>query len=164
MAQSVDEQFRRLFDSLLERIESEIRAHASEGAEQLRQTVEGLGAREAELVERTKNETFEATQLLLSRLVTAVRALDEASALSQTLETLVSAIRGEARHAGLFLWRNDQLRSWGSAAFTSSDGIPVIDLNPDNAGVIADAARTGSPRLATSSDRWPTFADPAPDG
>jgi hypothetical protein len=147
MAESVDELFRRVFDSLLERVQNEIRSHAEAAAQAERRTAEAV------LQAQTQ-----ASHDTLSRLVTSVRALDDATALSQTLETLVSAVRPEARRAGLFLWRNDRLRAWGTAEFEAADGQPATDLKPDEAGVIADAVRTATPHLATSPDRWPAFA------
>src|SRR5689334_10402866 len=98
MAESVEEQFRRVFDALLERVQTEIRSHTEAAAQAERRTEEAVVQAQTQ-----------AAHLTLSRLVTAVRALDEATALSQTLETLVSAVRPEARRAGLFLWRNDRL-------------------------------------------------------
>jgi hypothetical protein len=195
MVQSVDEQFRRVFDSLLERVQTEIRTHSSQGLEQLDLAIEGFATREAELValvEQARSEGYQSglqagrteeagqqqartaetvagavadgIQSALSRALAAVRSLDEATALSQTLETLVAAIRAHSRHAGLFLLRNGRLRSWGAAEFSTSDGQPVTDLNPDEAGVIADAVRTGTPHLATSADRWPSFVDQSSAG
>jgi hypothetical protein len=186
MAHSVDEQLQLLFDSLAERIQTEIRAHASQGRDQLVEALEDLKSREADLVNRTRSEAFdkglqqaraearaeaaveasrataaaatarsEAVQTTLSRLVIAARALDETSALSDTLNALVDAVRRESSRAGVFLWRQDRLRAWGSSAFTTSDGQPLTELDADASGVIAEAARSGLPRLATSPDGWP---------
>jgi hypothetical protein len=169
MPESIDEQLRRVFDSLLERVQTEIRGHASDGLDQLHHTMELLRSREATLVEKGRAEAFEAglrqgKDDVTTRLLAAIRSLDDATALSQTLEIMVSAVRRDARHAGIFLWRNDRLQAWGAAEFTSDTGQAVAELNPDDAGVIANAFRTGLPQLATSADRWPSFGRELPTG
>ncbi|MEQ1729921.1 MAG: hypothetical protein ABL982_16265 [Vicinamibacterales bacterium] len=94
-----------------------------------------------------------------TRLQHAVRALDTASSLSQTLDALFAAARAEARRVVVFLVRGDALRTWNHAGF---DGLPsgsTIDLPLADAGLVADAIRAaGSSRLGADSAARPAFA------
>ncbi len=100
-----------------------------------------------------------------ARVLSAVRALDTASSLSQTLDTLFTAARAEARRVAVFLVRGDILRTWNHAGF---DAVPVgsaFELPLEEAGLIADAVRAAaSRRLGADGPGRPAFAAASPAG
>ncbi len=99
-----------------------------------------------------------------ARLLQAVRALDAASSLSQTLDALYTAAHAEARRVAVFLVRGDVVRSWNHAGFDAAPGA-TFDLPLANAGLIADAVRSAaSRRLLADSVARPAFAFTSPAG
>jgi hypothetical protein len=77
------------------------------------------------------------------RLLDAVRAIDRGRSLSEILDTLVSSAGREAARAGVFVARGNRLRGWRFVGFPTLDADPAIDLSFADAGVIAEAVRTG---------------------
>jgi hypothetical protein len=91
--------------------------------------------------------------------VEAVRALDRAQSLSETLDTLVSCAGREAKRVGVLLVRHGQLRGWRFIGFGPGlDEQNDYELRPGDAGVIAEAARTG---LTASADSATPLSTPA---
>ncbi len=99
-----------------------------------------------------------------ARLLQAVRTLDSASSLSQTLDALYTAAHAEARRVAVFLVRGDVVRSWNHAGFDAAPGA-TFDLALADAGFIADAVRSAaSRRLTAGSGVRPAFASTSPAG
>ena len=99
-----------------------------------------------------------------ARLLQAVRALDSASSLSQTLDALYASAHAETRRVAVFLVRGDIVRTWKHAGFDAAPGA-TFDLPLADAGLIGDAVRSAtSRRLATDSPARPRFASAAPAG
>jgi hypothetical protein len=91
--------------------------------------------------------------------VEAVRALDRAQSLSETLDTLVSCAGREAKRVGVLLVRHGQLRGWRFIGFGPGlDEQNDYELRSGDAGVIAEAARTG---LTASADSATPLSTPA---
>jgi hypothetical protein len=93
------------------------------------------------------------------RLVDAVRALDRARSLSEILDTLGTCACREANRVGILLVHHGQLRAWRFIGFGPElDKGTDIELRSGDAGVIADAARTG---LTASADSATPLSAPA---
>jgi hypothetical protein len=84
-----------------------------------------------------------------ARMVDGMRALDAARSLTDILDTLVRGAGQEASRAGVLLVRPNHFRSWRLTGFGPSldDGDP-IDVDATEAGVVDQAARTGTPAIA----------------
>ena len=94
-----------------------------------------------------------------ARVLHAVRALDAAASLSQTLDALFTAARAEARRVAVFLVRGDLLRTWNHVGFDAVPGGSSFDLPLADAGLIADVVRSAaSRRIPAGSDARPAFA------
>jgi len=94
-----------------------------------------------------------------ARVLHAVRALDAASSLSQTLDALFTAARAEARRVAVFVVRGDLLRSWNHAGFDVVPGGSSFDLPLADAGLIADVVRSSTSRRITAGNAArPAFA------
>ena len=92
------------------------------------------------------------------RLIQAIRAIDGARSLTEVLDSLVSSAGNQARRAAILLLRNGQLRGWRFIGFGPLDEKHDVDVPASDAGVIAEAARTGS---AISADSAAPNAAPA---
>lgn len=93
------------------------------------------------------------------RLIEAIRAIDRAKSLTEVLDALVGSAGSQARRAAILLLRNGQLRGWRFVGFGPAlDDKNDVDVPSSEAGVIAEAARTGS---AVSADTGAPNAAPA---
>lgn len=100
---------------------------------------------------------------LVARLLHAVRALDAATSLSQTLDALAIAARAEAARVAIFLVRGATLRAWSHAGFDAMQGSPAFELPLTDAGIIADAVHSATAhRLGYGGAARPAFADTTP--
>jgi hypothetical protein len=107
-----------------------------------------------EHAENVKTSELERSQ----RLIEAIRAIDGAKSLTEVLDSLVSSAGHHARRAAILLLRNGQLKGWRFIGFGSLDEKTDVDVPASDAGVIAEAARTGS---AISADSAAANAVPA---
>ena len=80
----------------------------------------------------------------LDRLLDAIRAIDRGRSLGEILETLVSCAARETARAGVLLVHGDRLRGWRFAGFDGPDDERTGDLPLDQAGILADAMRSGA--------------------
>jgi hypothetical protein len=79
------------------------------------------------------------------RLIEAVRAIDQARSLSEILDTLASRAGREAPRAAVLLVGRDRFRGWRLVGFDPAlDSPNTVDIGPADAGIIAEAVRTGS--------------------
>lgn len=150
--------------------EEGFREGRADGLEEGRQTgllegrEEGWKAGRAEGLKDAREVAFtdlKTTELARSqRLIEAIRAIDSAKSLTEVLDTLVSSAGSQARRAAILLLRNGQLRGWRFIGFGPLDEKTDVDIPASEAGVIADAARTGSPVSADSAapNTAPAFA------
>jgi hypothetical protein len=78
------------------------------------------------------------------RLASAFRTLDEATSLGDVLEHLAESACQEADRTAVFLVNGRKLRAWRALGFeTSSEPIVGAEFEPDEAGVVGQAARLG---------------------
>jgi hypothetical protein len=113
-----------------------------------------------------KGRLDSASELAASeRLLDAIRAIDEARSLTEALDSLARAAGREAARVAVLLVRRGTLRGWRFIGF----GAPLDErhdfLVPSaDAGVVAEAALTGSPVSADSAATRsaPAFAGLAP--
>src|ERR1051326_6154835 len=73
------------------------------------------------------------------RLADALRAIDDATSLSGILEALAKSASDESARAGVFLIRDDQLRSFRLHGFPARYEDTPIELAVSAAGVVGDA-------------------------
>jgi hypothetical protein len=91
------------------------------------------------------------------RLVNSVRAIDQARTLGEVLDTLATGARGEIERVALVTVRGERIRGWRLVGFgpessgTSPGAMDIADISLGEAGVIAEAARTGAIALAKTS-------------
>jgi hypothetical protein len=99
-----------------------------------------------------------------TRLLEAVRALDEARSLSDVLDALVHHAALEADRVALLLIRNDRLRGW---RFSGFDGeVPdarEVDMSLEGGGLIIEAVRAKRAKAASAELSGFSFA-PTPAG
>jgi GAF domain-containing protein len=85
-----------------------------------------------------------------ARLTDAIRRLDRAGSLSETLDTLVTCAAGEALRIGLLLTGRGTVRGWRFVGFSPRvEAASAISFPLVEGGLIAEAVRTGS---AVSTD------------
>jgi hypothetical protein len=99
-----------------------------------------------------------------TRLLEAVRALDEARSLTDVLDALVHHAAREADRVALLLIRNDRLRGW---RFSGFDGeVPdarEVDMSLEGGGLIIEAVRAKRAKAASAELSGFSFA-PTPAG
>lgn len=100
----------------------------------------------------------------IARLADAVRAIDAATSLSDILQTLATSAANESARAGVFLIRDDVVRSYRICGFPARyDGAP-IELPLSDAGVIRDAIDQRGPVTSASNLFDPSTSSGSPRG
>jgi hypothetical protein len=94
------------------------------------------------------------------RLADALRALDEATSLSDILDRLATSAGNESARAGVFLVRDDELRSFRLFGFPARYDDAPIALPLSSAGVLNDAI---AQRVLTTSTTSPFDASTGPE-
>lgn len=135
-----DEQLRRAFDTLTSRLHDDIRREVQ------------IVVDEALAVEPTRPADVPASP----RLLDAVRLLDRARSLSETLDTLASCAAAETPRAAVLTIRGGRAHGWRFIGFGPLDLEPSLDLSLDRAGIIADAVRANA---IASGQPAPPFAE-----
>jgi len=142
----------------IEEEKQSVEARARELEQQLHDAEERARAAQAESREAAERSLAAARQTSHGtddvaageRLVDAIRAIDRARSLSEILDTLVGCAGREAPRASVLLMRNGQLRGWRFLGFDKKlDVARNLDVPAGDAGIIADAARSGQ---AVSTD------------
>ena len=95
------------------------------------------------------------------RLADALRAIDDATSLTGVLDALATAASNESARAGVFLIRDEELRSFRVHAFPSRYEDAPIALALRDAGVVNDAIvqRTVATSFASPFDELPPGVD-----
>jgi len=97
-----------------------------------------------------------------TRLLDAVRRIDEATSLSQTLDALGVAAKAEVGRFAVLLPKGDVLRSWSQAGFPALEAITSREIPLPDAGIAADTIQTGRPsQVERGRPGRPAFASPA---
>lgn len=170
-----DEQLKRTFDTLTDRLHAELTRQiqsamdelgASAHADRDRAAAEthdsaDSGARDAHdaaaATVRTEHQPSDSGAS--ERLVDAVRSIDRARSLSEVLDTLVRGAAAEAPRVAVLLVRGGRFRVWRAVGFGPAiDEGPSIDVTFANGGIATDALRRGS---TASGDRAPSFVSAA---
>ena len=95
------------------------------------------------------------------RLVNAVRAIDQARTLGEVLDSLATGARLEIERVALVTIRGDRIRGWRLVGFdpestgTSPGAMDIADIALRDAGVIAEAVRTGAIALVKTNRQSP---------
>jgi hypothetical protein len=150
-----DETLRDTFDTLGDRLRAELRTAADQLTDALR--VESTTAAAAPPVDAAPAH---------DALPDGVRAIGAARSLSEILDTLADCAAREAARAAVLVVRGGRFRGWRFAGFESGIAEPErIDIAEDEAGVLADAMRTGAPTFAPAngSRTAPAFAALPPE-
>jgi hypothetical protein len=80
------------------------------------------------------------------RLLDGVRALDDASSLSEVLDALTTAAASEAGRAAMLVVKGDRLLGWRTTGFGDLDAQPrTIESSASDADALARAVATGRP-------------------
>jgi hypothetical protein len=103
------------------------------------------------------------------RLLDGVRALDDASSLSEVLDALTTAAASEAGRAAMLVVKGDRLLGWRTTGFGDLDAQPrTIESSASDADALARAVATGRPVVTGSgpASNAPSFvtADPGRTG
>jgi hypothetical protein len=96
-----------------------------------------------------------------TRLLAAIRTIDEARTLAAILDALARAAAAEAGRAGVLIVQNDRIKGWRFHGFGSTLADPAsVDVAVDDAGALGDVARAGTFLTdGTNGSAPPAFAD-----
>ncbi len=144
-----DEQLRRAFETLSDRHQDDIRREVQIAVD------EALAAKSAADTARAVDAADDNTRLLDS-----VQWLGRARSLGETLDTLASAAAREAPRAAVLTIRGGRAHGWRFIGFGALDEAPPVNLEFDDAGIIATAARDNVVAVGQPS---PAFAGLEPD-
>lgn len=78
-----------------------------------------------------------------ARLASALRTLDEATSLGDTLDRLAQSACQESDRTAVFLVKGERIRGWRALGFDNAGPIIGPELAPDDAGIVGRAVRTG---------------------
>ena len=105
------------------------------------------------------------TDKILNRLLDGVRRLDQASRLTDVLDTLVELVGHEAPRAAVFTVQDDRVRGRRFVGFgptRDEDETRLVDLEYGEAGIVGRAVLTGEPCSVVSGlNEVPADAEPA---
>ncbi len=144
-----DEQLRRAFETLSDRHQDDIRREVQIAVD------EALAAKSAADTARAVDAADNNTRLLDS-----VQWLGRARSLGETLDTLASAAAREAPRVAVLTIRGGRAHGWRFIGFGALDEAPPVNLEFDDAGIIATAARDNVVAVGQPS---PAFAGLEPD-
>lgn len=133
-------------------------AHAAEqaAAQAVEQAQAHYTEREAGLVARHHAE--------LERLVEAIRTIDHARSLTETLDSLIACASRESARSAVFMVRDGSLRRLRSIGFGPAiDDAHDFTLTNEDAGIVGDAMRAGVLTPLAPGRSGPAFAALAPD-
>lgn len=179
-----DEQLRRAFDTLADRLRDDMAAHAKTLANELTATAESERAdavaeaakdawstAERQATERVASgvaatevaaraEAHRRETVAAERLLSAIQAIDRGQSLSDILNALVDGAAAEARRTAMFLRKGERLQSWRVTGFGETRGETALDLSMPESGLLGDAARSG---VVVKAGPAPAFAALPPD-
>jgi hypothetical protein len=144
-----DDQLRQAFETLSDRLQDDIRREVQLAVD------EALAARAAAEPARAADAIDDVTRLLDS-----VQWLGRARSLGETLDTLASAAAREASRVAVLTIRGGRAHGWRFIGFGALDETPPVNLEFEDAGIIATAARDNVVAVGQPS---PAFAGLQPD-
>src|SRR5262245_52173401 len=136
-----DEQLRRAFETLSDRLQDDIRREVQIAVDEA--VAAKTAAEEEAAAAKTAAEMARAVAAAdkNTRLLDSVQWLGRARSLGETLDTLASAAAREAPRVAVLTIRGGRAHGWRFIGFGTLDGAPAISLIFDDAGIIATAAR-----------------------
>src|SRR6266545_2909655 len=137
---SFDEQLRRAFATLTDRLHDDIRREVQVAVD------DALAGAPAASIDVPSGR----------HLLDSVRWLGRAQSLSETLDTLASCAAREAPRAGVVTRHGGRIHGWRFVGFGPLDRNPPINLLLEDAGIIASAVRDNA---ITSGHEGPAFAE-----
>jgi len=115
-------------------------------AEAERTRVAEIAALEARVAARSE------TDAVLTRLAQGIRRLDDASSLTDLLDTLTTVMGEEAPRAGVLLVRGERVAGWRFVGFGAALGAASqIDLACGEAGIVGHAVMSGESHAVTAA-------------
>src|SRR5580765_7385734 len=144
-----DEQLSQAFEALSDRHQDAVRREVQIAVD------EALAAKSAADSARAAAAAENNTRLLDS-----VQWLGRARSLGETLDTLASAAAREAPRVAVLTVRGGRAHGWRFIGFGALDEAPPVNLEFDDAGIIATAARDNVVAVGQPS---PAFAGLEPD-
>lgn len=152
----------RVLEAALEAARQEADRTLAVRVDQVRAEAERTIAAELAAVEAAALESLDAAEIL-NRVLAGVRRLDQASSLSDALDTLAELAGDEASRAGVLTVRGDRVRGWRftglGPAFVAAR---QIDLVFGQAGIVGHAAVAAEPcSVVAGPDGLPDTADQA---
>jgi len=136
-AEHADE-LRRTFESLTDRLREDISRHFRHFDDRAREFASAL--------------EHDQQSAAASRLIDVIAQIDEAESLSEVLDRILTCANAEAPFAVVWLVDGEQLLAWGQKPDAES-----LDVALPDAGVVADAARSGAPAVDTRPERMPAL-------
>ncbi len=99
--------------------------------------------RVSQAAERARTDAQQADLAQASRLVDAIRTLDDARALGEVLDALAECAGREVERAAVLLVKGGHLRGWRLSGFPDAGPAKNIELDLDAAGLAGAVVRTG---------------------
>jgi hypothetical protein len=182
---SFDDELRRTFDALTERLQDDLRRHVQQAVEtltaeqgrQIEQAQSEAQALRAELARQAEQAQLE-TQALRAEIVgqteqaragggasertlEGIRAIGRTRSLSDLLDALVVNAAHDAARVALVTIRAGGVRAWRLVGFGPLDHTPP-ELTFDNVGLIATAVRTNATAAGPIAPVFAALPDDAP--
>lgn len=149
-----DEELRRAFDTLRDRLTDGIAREVQRVTDELVRSAEDH-ARPADVPQNA------APAAASERLLGSIRSIGAGRSLSEILETLVNCAAREAGRAAILLVRGDRLAGWRLVGFGPEfETAGAVDISRAGGGIIADAVHTRDTAALDGTDRnsAPSFA------
>lgn len=148
-----DEELRRAFDTLRDRLQHEI-------AREVRRATDELVRSAQDRAVATGTPQSAAPAAASEPLLDGIRAIGAGRSLSEILETSVSFAAREAGRAAILLVRGGRLYGWRFAGFGPEFEAGAVDISHVDGGIVADAVRTAetAPGNGARQSSPPSFA------
>jgi hypothetical protein len=151
-----DERLRHTFESIAERFREDVAKHFESVATELSSFArEHADAAAAAAAASARGSAVQPYVDASERLLDATRSIDSARSLTEVLDAVVRCMAREAPRAGVWVVRDTTLHPWRFTGSSSADDGPLsIEVPLEDAGAVADAART----MTAVSGQAPPFA------
>lgn len=149
-----DEELRRAFDALRDRLQHEIAREVQRATDELVRSAQDRAA-------AAGTPQGAAPAAAGEPLLESIRSIGAGRSLSEILETLVSFAAREAGRAAILLLRGDRLYGWRLVGFAPEfETAGAVDISHVEGGIVADAVRTAetAPGNGANQSSPPSFA------
>ncbi len=164
---TLDEQLRRAFALLADRVRDDLVGRSGTLVEELTAAADAeradaaeaakdtWSAAEREAAERLRSSVAHAEAIVRAdaqrretaaaeRLLAAIHALDRGQSLSEILHALVDSAAAEATRAAIFLRKDARLEGWRLAGFGDLTAAAGLEFAVAESGLLGEAVRTGT--------------------